>query len=153
MNFVSEKYCSDLGGVFEEGVPCFDRTDAVCGAGVSGACCTGVDEDTLDGTILCDPSPEYDDTINCDDIFGKLPPGEEGTVGFPEYLQCIKSGCESCCEYFGNSFPFCEGPPDENCTFNTSKCCIETFGICVPVNYACHCESMGGREVSTYVGS
>jgi len=144
VNFVNKTYCDELGGSFEEDVPCYRRTDPECGAGITGGCCSGL-EGTINTGVLCDDSGDYTppaDYVCCSDDAGCLP----GPEDFGSYIGCLYGQCESCCG--GNlNFEFC----DDLCTLPLQKCCFDLdpeSSYCVTITDGCNsCEELGGREV------
>jgi len=110
VDFVSDEYCASISGLFESEVACVNRTDDVCGAGITGACCSGVGESTIEYSCNSD-APTF---CECQ---GANPPadcpnlGDFGTIDFPG---CEGGFCGHWC--FGSAFTQCgEGGGAANC--------------------------------------
>ena len=145
-DFVSKSYCDSVGGGFLEAVACSNRTDEICGAGVIGACCTGV----IDSAIPIYCSPSNSDTI-CDILDGGEvgAPNTEGSIY--DNMLCYLGECVSCCST-PNPPAFCGVG---TCTQELVTCCLPlNIGDpngdkgCFDFNNGCtDCESMGGVRV------
>ena len=148
VNFVSQSYCNNLGGVFAENTACYQRTDDVCGRGTLGACCTGVNPDTLDGSYC---PPPGDDSYD--------PGGNACGLGLPEvgsyeyYIKCLQSQCPTCCDNGQDPqpFPFCDNYNEDICNLPVPGCCVPTINgkYCARVYNACECALLGGFSVES----
>jgi hypothetical protein len=144
IDYVSQSYCDTINGAFEEGISCYLRTEDVCGAGITGACCTGTyDEGTI---IYCPPQTQ-----------SELCAGELGEPSQPNAYSsyvCTLGECGLCCTGETSSYGFCEN--DELCGQTITKCCVplEDGNGCFSFPNNCiRCDNLDfGFGTGSYVG-
>jgi hypothetical protein len=144
IDYVSQSYCDTINGAFEEGISCYLRTEEVCGAGITGACCTGTY--SAGTTIYCPPQTQ-----------SELCAGELGEPSDPNayssYL-CTLGECSLCCTGNEASYGFCEN--DELCDQVITKCCVplENGNGCFSFPNNCiRCDALNfGFGTGSYVG-
>ena len=129
-DFVDQSYCDSIGGLFEQDVACANRTDDVCGAGETGACCSGVDQFSVE--YVCDDSDNtiVDECFCADNPDDEACGGDSGTLDCPSNIcgfLCFQGPCSSkirpdlCCVDGADTPGDCG-----TCTLELGSCCVPT---------------------------
>jgi len=120
IDFTSESYCNNIDGVFQERVSCSNRTEEVCGAGVLGACCTGVIDQSGE-PIYCPPQNAA--TI-CEEArsgeYGELETPPDPTGNAYDAIICNEYKCFQCCDNSTPDANYCDGI----CNTGIRSCCV-----------------------------
>ena len=145
VDFVSDEYCASISGLFESEVACANRTDEICGAGIPGACCTGVGDLSIeyvcddDAPTVCDciENPNLDDCPNSGD-YGEIdaPGCEGGWCGHWCFGQ--DDECES---YSANC---CPNDDCGSCSQELGSCCVPDDAgghTCYPTKNGCETQT------------
>ena len=133
LDFVSKSYCDGITGEFNINTSCYNRTEEICGAGITGGCCTGVIDGSTTFGIYCDGSGDSEENCcGCDCLPDS---GDFGELNSP--ILCFASfntefcpgapldswvGCQNtpCC---GGSSPYQDTPMcDGNATCGRPDC-------------------------------
>ena len=149
-DFVDQTYCDSISGSFEQDVACANRTDEVCGAGETGACCSGVGEFGIE--YICTPS-ETDPPDECfcadnptdpDCNYGQLPPG------CIDPIDCGYLCMGGPCSMRANSSFCCANAPIpgdcDSCTQEVGSCCftVNDVSYCYDTSDGCQTSLCGG---------
>jgi hypothetical protein len=105
VDFVSDEYCASISGLFESEVACANRTEEVCGAGIPGACCTGVGDFSIE-YVCDDDAPTICDCIENPDLDDCPNSGDYGEIDMPG---CAGGWCAHFC--FGDAADECSEDP------------------------------------------
>ena len=151
-DFVDQSYCDSISGSFEQDVACANRTDDVCGAGETGACCSGVGEFGIE--YICTPSETdpLDECYcannptdpDCGALYGQLPPGCSNAIDCG-YL-CMGGECSM----EARSGFCCANAPTPGdcgtCTQELGSCCftIGDVSYCYNTTDGCQTSLCGG---------
>jgi hypothetical protein len=144
VDFVNDDYCASIGGLFETEVACVNRTDDVCGAGSTGACCSGLAEvgveytcDVVEGgdspgQCACVGDPQSCQNIDIDSPFGTLNCADPTSSPECSYL-CFEGPCSSA----GQAAACCDGDCG-SCTQEIGSCCHQVWPPADSGEYICY---------------